>query len=79
MKNSWNLFWKDYETLYWDSIRFCRKHWFGCLLYAIVMIVYMVACVTDVFDGIYDWIHYMVQNLKDAVRSIFTKGEHEKK
>lgn len=79
MKNSWNSFWKDYRTLSGDSLRFYRKHWFGCLLYMIFMIVYMVACVTDVFDGVYDWIYDVAQGLKDAVRSIFTKGEHEKK
>lgn len=79
MKNSWNLFWKDYGTLFEDCLRFCRKHWFGCLLYVIFMIVYDVACLTDVFNSIYDWIYDAAQDLKDAVKSIFTKGEHEKK
>lgn len=79
MKNSWNSFWKDYGTLFEDSLRFCRKHWFGCLLYVIFMIVYVVACVTDVFNGVYDWIYDVAQDLKDAVKSIFTKGKHEKK
>lgn len=79
MKNSWNSFWKDYGTLFEDSLRFCRKHWFGCLLYVIFMIVYVVACVTDVFNGVYNWIYDTAEDLKDAVKSIFTKGEHEKK
>lgn len=79
MKNSWNLFWKDYGTLFGDSCRFCRKHWFGCLLYVIIMIAYAVAYVSDAFGGIYDWIYDTVQNLTDTVKSIFIRGKHEKK
>ena len=78
MKNKWNLFWKDYGDLATDSIRFYRKHWFGCLLYLAVMVLYIVGCLNDWFDDLYCWIDDKISFLKNKVKSVFRKGKHEK-
>ena len=78
MKNKWNLFWKDYGDLAADSLRFYRKHWFGCLLYLAVMVLYIVGCLNDWFEDLYCWIDDKIAFLKNEVKSVFRKGKHEK-
>ena len=78
MKNKCNLFWKDYGDLATDSIRFCRKHWFGCLLYLAVMVLYIAGCLNDWFYDLYCWIDDKISFLKNKVKSVFRKGKHEK-
>lgn len=78
MKNKWNLFWKDYGDLTTDSIRFCRKHWFGCLLYLAILALYVIGSLNDWFEDLYCWIDDKISFLKNKVKSVFGKGKHEK-
>jgi len=78
MKNKWNLFWKDYVDLVTDSIRFCRKHWFGCLLCLAISALYIIGCVAGWFEDLYCWIDDKISFLKNKVKSVFGKGKHEK-
>lgn len=78
MENKWNLFWKDYGDLATDSIRFCRKHWFGCLLCLAISALYIIGCVAGWFEALYCWIDDKISFLKNKVKSVFGKGKHEK-
>lgn len=78
MENKWNLFWKDYGDLATDSIRFCRKHWFGCLLCLAISALYIIGCVAGWFKDLYCWIDDKISFLKNKVKSVFGKGKHEK-
>lgn len=78
MKNKWKLFWKDYGDLATDSIRFCRKHWFGCLLYLAILALYVIGSLNDLFEDLYCWIDDKISFLKNKVKSVFGKGKHEK-
>lgn len=78
MKNKWNLFWKDYVDLATDSIRFCRKHWFGCLLCLAISALYIIGCAAGWFEDLYCWIDDKISFLKNKVKSVFGKGKHEK-
>ena len=78
MKNKWNLFWKDYGDLVTDSIRFCRKHWFGCLMCLAISALYIIGCVAGWFEDLYCWIDDKISFLKNKVKSVFEKGKHEK-
>lgn len=78
MENKWNLFWKDYGDLATDSIRFCRKHWFGCLLCLAISALYIIGCVAGWFEDLYCWIDDKISFLKNKVKSVFGKGKHEK-
>lgn len=78
MKNRWNLFWKDYANLATDSIRFCRKHWLGTLVYLAIMALYITGCLTGWLENLYYSIAVKILRLKAKVKSIFVKGKHEK-
>lgn len=78
MKNKWKLFWKDYGDLATDSIRFSRKHWFGCLLYLAILALYVIGSLNDWFEDLYCWIDDKISFLKNKVKSVFGKGKHEK-
>ena len=78
MKNEWNLFWKDYGDLATDVIRFCRKHWFGCLVYVAAMALYIIGCLTGWFEDLYCLVDDEISFLKNKVKSVFGKGKHEK-
>lgn len=78
MENKWNLFWKDYGDLATDSIRFCRKHWFGCLLCLAISALYIIGCVAGWFEDLYCWIDDKISFFKNKVKSVFGKGKHEK-
>lgn len=79
MKAKWNLFWEDYAELFAASNRFCKKHWFGTMVYMIITIGYIVACMTDVFEDIYFWINDRLASLKDKIKSVFTKAKRKTK
>lgn len=79
MKAKWNLFWEDYAELFAASNRFCKKHWFGTMVYMIIAIGYIVVCMTDVFEDIYFWINDRLASLKDKVKSVFTKAKRKTK
>ena len=78
MKNKWKLFWKDYVAVCESSIGFCRKHWFGTLMYCAFMALYYLASFTKLFDEFYFWVFDVASDLKDGLVSIFKKGKHEK-
>lgn len=79
MKAKWNLFWADYAELFAASNRFCKKHWFGTMVYMIIVIGYTIACMTDAFEDIYCWIDDRLTSLKDKVKSVFTKAKRKTK
>lgn len=72
---SWNLFWSDYSKLCEGSIRFCKKHWFGTLVYIIVFGLYMAACFTGYLDELVCRISGAFESLK---MKLAIKGKHEK-
>lgn len=79
MKAKWNLFWEDYAELFAASNRFCKKHWFGTMVYMIIVIGYTIACMTDAFEDVYFWINDRLTSLKEKVKSVFTKVKHKTK
>lgn len=48
------LFVDDYVELYGYSIAFTKKHWLGCLIYMIFLVVYVMLMTSEWF---YDALH----------------------
>ena len=78
MKNKWNLFWSDYTNLIADSVKFTKKHWFGTILYAIFVCVWISCYVTISLDNFYGKLIAVIDRFKEKCSAVFMKGKHEK-
>lgn len=78
MKNRWNLFWSDYAKLFVDSTRFCKKHWFGLLVYMVLFALYIMVICSEWFEELICRIAGAFESLKTRLTSVFKKGKHEK-
>lgn len=83
MKNSWNLFWKDYANLAFASIDFCRHHWFGMFLITIMtcmsFVVMMISYVNGGFDNLRCWISQKWLRVKDSVAGVIGRSKQKTK